>query len=544
MWGQLGFQAFEDWWEGSSANRHCPIHQPCSSTSGRCSGDHTAGDSAGPVGQGLSTTIYGILHSSAPPPACACSRSSICKAHPGISLAIPERSKSRAEITKMASVNIPERNEFTMAWFYASPIEYTTAKLGFDRIFDDNAVFEVGADSTSYTLGQVGKHNIVMVVLTHDDYTPANWVKNLQATFPNVKLGLLVGMSDGAPSQWTDVRLGDVVVGFSWDAPAGLLQYNSGNPEADVPQDDFIKPPRTLSTAIFTLEYRRLSGKLDLHGDAQRRLQGCSQELSKQCVNPVLDRHTRSDMSHPKHENPPACSIAPPHGPENRSLREDNEAIPQVYYGTIASRNFLIGTAASKDGLSQKQDILCFVTDDAIELAKHLPCLAIRGVAKYADSHTKNTCHGYAALIAAAYTTSLLSEVTPSSGYAHLESVSDLASQMSDTATETLGGSPSPTRSRSPDSSWARTSGDWTPASSEADSAAAHELYPGGERQRRPYGEFEAGNNARMFIGVSDSDGPFGTIRQSFENVSATGNSCSMVGVFDSRTVKRLLSRN
>jgi nucleoside phosphorylase len=72
----------------------------------------------------------------------------------------------------------------------------------------------------SYTLGRIDNHNIVLACLPSGGYgtSPATAVvSHLQANFPNVRVGLMVGIGGGVPSHTTDIRLGDVVV----SKPAG-----------------------------------------------------------------------------------------------------------------------------------------------------------------------------------------------------------------------------------------------------------------------------------------------------------------------------------
>ncbi|KAJ5193094.1 hypothetical protein N7449_009236 [Penicillium cf. viridicatum] len=61
----------------------------------------------------------------------------------------------------------------------------------------------------------------------------------------------------------------------------------------------------------------------------------------------------------------------------------------------------------TRDDLAQGMDILCFEME-AAGLMDQLPCLVIRGICDYCDSHKSKQWQGYAALTAAAYTKTLL----------------------------------------------------------------------------------------------------------------------------------------
>ena len=73
-----------------------------------------------------------------------------------------------------------------------------------------------------------------------------------------------------------------------------------------------------------------------------------------------------------------------------------------VHRGTIASGELVIKDAMLRDALANKYDVLCFETEAAGSLAD-FPCIVIRGISDYCDSHKNDLWHGYAAVAAAAY---------------------------------------------------------------------------------------------------------------------------------------------
>ena len=62
--------------------------------------------------------------------------------------------------------------------------------------------------------------------------------------------------------------------------------------------------------------------------------------------------------------------------------------------------------------LGQELGILCFEME-AAGLMDNFPCLMIRGICDYSDSHKSQQWQGYAAATAAAYTKELLSVIHP-----------------------------------------------------------------------------------------------------------------------------------
>jgi nucleoside phosphorylase len=84
-------------------------------------------------------------------------------------------------------------------------------------------------DNNNYTLGKVGRHNVVIAVLPNIEYgisSAASVARDMLHSFPNVRIGLMVGIGGGVPSQKHDIRLGDIVVSTPWDRKSGVVQYD------------------------------------------------------------------------------------------------------------------------------------------------------------------------------------------------------------------------------------------------------------------------------------------------------------------------------
>jgi nucleoside phosphorylase len=84
-----------------------------------------------------------------------------------------------------------------------------------------------------------------------------------------------------------------------------------------------------------------------------------------------------------------------------------------VHYRTIASGNQVIKDAAVRDKLSAELGgVLCFEVE-AAGLMNSFPCLVVRGICDYADSHKNKQWQAYAAGTAAAYAKEVLSVIPP-----------------------------------------------------------------------------------------------------------------------------------
>ncbi|KAF2192682.1 purine and uridine phosphorylase [Zopfia rhizophila CBS 207.26] len=82
-----------------------------------------------------------------------------------------------------------------------------------------------------------------------------------------------------------------------------------------------------------------------------------------------------------------------------------------IHYGTIASGNQVMRDGATRDWLSAKLGgVLCFEME-AAGLMNDFPCLVIRGICDYADSHKNKAWQPYAAATAAATAAACAKEV-------------------------------------------------------------------------------------------------------------------------------------
>jgi nucleoside phosphorylase len=85
--------------------------------------------------------------------------------------------------------------------------------------------------TNDYTLGKNREHKVVIAVLPDGEYgtaSAAGVATNMLNSFPNIRIGLMVGIGGGVPSVKHDIRLGDVVVSASRDGEGGVFQYDFG----------------------------------------------------------------------------------------------------------------------------------------------------------------------------------------------------------------------------------------------------------------------------------------------------------------------------
>jgi nucleoside phosphorylase len=95
-----------------------------------------------------------------------------------------------------------------------------------------------------------------------------------------------------------------------------------------------------------------------------------------------------------------------------RLTRVAGAGVAEIHYGVIASGSSLMKDAIVRDRLNEEEGVLCFEME-AAGLVNQFPCLVIRGICDYSDSHKNDDWQGYAAMMAAAYTREILRVLLP-----------------------------------------------------------------------------------------------------------------------------------
>lgn len=121
---------------------------------------------------------------------------------------------------------------YTVGWICAIQTEYVAAQLFLDEKHDRPDNLLSPGDNNHYTLGRMGKHNVAIATLPNGVYgisSATAVVKDMLNSFPNIRIGLMVGVGGGSPSPHKhDIRLGDVVVSQPCNGRGGVIQYDFG----------------------------------------------------------------------------------------------------------------------------------------------------------------------------------------------------------------------------------------------------------------------------------------------------------------------------
>ncbi|KAM4065744.1 phosphorylase superfamily protein [Hirsutella rhossiliensis] len=208
-------------------------------------------------------------------------------------------------------------------------------------------------DENHYTLGRIGKHNVVMAVLPSGEHgvaAAARVAKDMRHTFPNVRACLMVGIGGGAPSEDHDIRLGDVVVStpsFHPESrnPGGVIQYD----HARTMQAKRFQSMRYLSRPPDAL----LSAAPGIHIRHNRKGNTINRTIEE-----IFQQRPRMRREYSRGTRP------------RRSSDDD----PTVHYGLIASADNFIENAEIRDLLAKELNVLCFEME-AAGLINNFPCI-------------------------------------------------------------------------------------------------------------------------------------------------------------------------
>ena len=316
-------------------------------------------------------------------------------------------------MTTRQSLNSPDL--YTVGWIAALPIERAAATAMLDERHDKPQNFsQHRSDTNSYTWGRMGEHNVVIASLTAGVYgttSAATTASSLLASLPQIRIGLLVGIGGGIarPDNGRDIRLGDVVVSNPHGATGGVVQYDLGKAKSNNKRErkDFLNmPPPVLLHVLANLQSEHYIAGPEVPKFLEE-MWGANPRMVKstKSVPGFVHQGFENDRlfkSSYDHAGAQGCGSCDRNEEVQRDRRDSTD--PEIHYGIIASGNTLIKDAATRDKIVEDvgEECLC-VEMEAAGLMNHFPCLVIRGICDYADSHKNDLWQRYASATAAAY---------------------------------------------------------------------------------------------------------------------------------------------
>ncbi|KAL8364889.1 hypothetical protein RB595_003936 [Gaeumannomyces hyphopodioides] len=337
-----------------------------------------------------------------------------------------------------------DRSGFHLAIICALRIESDAVRLLFDDIYETKYGRETG-DTNTYTTGRIGNHAVVLLLLPGMGMeASAVGARSLQSSYTNIKLALIVGICGGLPQiRGRDAFLGDVIISKS------IVNHDFGRryPDKFVVRSTKDILGQTNNDIRGLLELLEGKDELDrLQKKARANLvtlQAAATAADKEwgtSYSPptdATDRMFRADYEHSHHrEDCDDCDADPPRFCErasklscdeagcktgrcaprrNRQQERPVELVPQVFIGRVACGNAIMKSGKHRDAVAKEHDVIAFEMEGA-GAWKEVPCVVVKGICDYADSHKNKEWQDFAAATAASVAAAILNQYEVSGG--------------------------------------------------------------------------------------------------------------------------------
>jgi nucleoside phosphorylase len=286
----------------------------------------------------------------------------------------------------------------------------------------------------------MGPHNVVLTSLriraghpTTGKVNAAIVASNLDLSYPGLSLVLLVGICGGVPKVGNkEILLGDVVISSSVVQYDFGRQYSHGFERKSGPQNNlsapvkgnasvlshlsmefgrnglrartatFLKaiqaqytnfaPPDPASDKLFQSHYRHIH---HARNDCECQQHGeDSDQVCKEAMESSCHRLGCDDNYLVKRERLAARLEAAASGAE-----PDAEVFqPAIHVGEVATGDTVMKSGVGRDTIAERENVIAFEME-AAGIWEQVPCLVVKGVCDYADSHKTKNCKQQAALI-------------------------------------------------------------------------------------------------------------------------------------------------
>ncbi|KAL8395835.1 hypothetical protein RB595_003329 [Gaeumannomyces hyphopodioides] len=334
----------------------------------------------------------------------------------------PAELADRRKRVALAAIRPTSRDDFAIAIICALTEEVDTVKALFDERWDGHGQDGYGKDARdpyAYACGRIGRHNVVVPHMTGmGKVKAANVATNCRLSFPGVRIALVVGVCagvpfvSGGPGQKTEVILGDVIIS------QGVVQYDLGR-QTDAGFFTKVTPLESLGKPI--TEMSSLVAMLKSRDDRKRLLRDMSEYLD------VLQGEKDLEAGYPGVEQDWLFESTYRHTkptkkcedlcdriklvPRDR-LQGPNPPTPGVHFGLIASGDKVMRSARCRDKIIRDHNVVAFEMESA-GVWDVIPCVVIKGVCDYADSHKAKSWQKRAAAAAAACMKAFLVRLEP-----------------------------------------------------------------------------------------------------------------------------------
>jgi nucleoside phosphorylase len=338
----------------------------------------------------------------------------------------------------------PRREEFEIAVICALPSEANAVDSVFDEIWGENGDDRIGKaqrDENTYTMGLVGRHNVVLLWMpTKGKGSAASLASLSHLSFTEIKLVLVVGICGGVPygESGNEILRGDIIIG------TGILQYDYGRQLIK----DFktkstpSKPKREIQAFLNKLAGDRIRERVGEH--ASKYFEQLEKKKPRYRYPGADEDKLYKPSDDHKHHNMLSCIICEKEDEvcdaalsldcinlkcnDNElvsrkrldDIRKNNSAEtpkPEIHFGLIASGDTVMRSGEHRDKLADRgkerdnEKIIAFEMEAAgVVESFEGRVIVIKSVCDYADSHKDKRWQEFAAATAAAHMKAILEE--------------------------------------------------------------------------------------------------------------------------------------
>jgi nucleoside phosphorylase len=314
------------------------------------------------------------------------------------------------------------RDDFAIAIICALPLEAEAVEALFDETYDRLGKYysKKRGDANAYVNGRIGKHDVALCYMPGmGKGNAAGVASSLLVSYPGVRLALVVGICGGAPPppEYQEIFLGDVIISDSVIEFDFGRRYPGGLQQKTGVKDTLGRPGREIRALLNGL--RAENARSELQNQAQHHLHSLQQTRTKWChpgVNDILF-NARYLHKHYSDASPAGCACFGSDSPDQiceEALGKDcnnlncdkaqrircrkaSETIPvSIHIGPVASADTVMKSGQHRDEIASKEMVLGIEMEGA-GVWDNGPCIIIKGVCDYSDSHKSKVWQAYAA---------------------------------------------------------------------------------------------------------------------------------------------------
>lgn len=342
-----------------------------------------------------------------------------------------------------------DRDSFEIAIVCALPLEYNAILLLIDRFWDESGdpYGKARGDNNMYRTGRMGKFDVVLLLLPEmGKASAASAAAGLRSSYPGLRLVLLSGICGGVPSRHIkhkkhdEILLGDVIISKA------VVQYDLGRrfPDCFETKDDLEtvlgRPAKHIRNMLALLEAKSVCRELERRSASfLEKIQLHAQDY--EYPGAANDRLFQASYRHKHHRQGQCLCCANCHDSidvvceSSRSLScdelgcedkylvkrdrlEQNRQLEKagrlkeaqalsIFVGRVGSGDTVLKSSEGRDTIAKQHGILSLEMEGS-GIWDELPCIVVKGVCDYADSHKNKKWQDFAAATAASVVKALL----------------------------------------------------------------------------------------------------------------------------------------